>query len=207
MKKIICIVFVCLLFLSGCSAKNNEKIPVYESLTDIYDYISFEILENPVVIRESEHFTLWKTASENTEKQLFWYRIYHKNGDILFEGGTEWKEPILHETEGIVALALSLGTSDTRWQFFDSETGKASKVYANVLADRADMICCYSPTEKKLLIFSAFDDSKIIKEIDADFSSRVFPVYEAEFLSDSEIKFSYYDVNEEEASASVRFSK
>lgn len=205
MKKIICIVFVFLLFFSGCSADGNEKISVYESLTVIYDYISFEMLEDPVIISESEHFTVWKTASENTEEQLFWYRIYNKNGDVFFEGGTEWKEPMLHETNGIVALALSLGTSDTRWQFFDSETGEISKVFADVLADKAEMICCYSSAEKKLLIFSAFDDSQIIGEISADFSSKVFPVYEAEFLSDSEIKFSYYDKDDQEKTTVANF--
>ena len=198
MKKLLCFVFVFLLFFSGCSADGNEKISVYESLTDIYDYISFEMLEEPVIISESNHFALWKTASEKAEAQYYWYRIYNKEGDVLFEGGTEWKEPILHETGGIVALALSMGTSDIRWQFFDGETGEISKVFANVLTDKAEMLCCYSSTEKKLLIFSAFDDSQIIGEISEDFSSRVFPVYEAEFLSDSEIKFSYYDKDEQE---------
>ncbi len=74
----------------------------------------------------------------------------------------------------------------------------------NVFALYNKKICYFDVNDKKLVIENPFDKT-VYGEIGADFSSRVFPVYEAEFLSDSEIKFSYFNEKDEDASTSVFF--
>lgn len=183
--------------LSTNEAQNKKSYTRYED-------IKFEDLIEPKIYNQGEHYIVYEALSEKSDNFCYWYKIFEDNKNTVFEGGTDFQIPDIKEENGIVTLHLNCGTLAGYYRYYDSADNVFSEEYFNVFAMHNKKICYFDRDNKKLLIENPFDKT-VVGEISADFSSRVLPVYEAEFLSDSEIKFSYYNINEEEASTAVYF--
>lgn len=206
-KKIICILFVSIFVVFfGCSRNyETEENTQSETYTLFFDTLRFDMLQNPYITEKGTHYTVYKTSSSDIEKQYYWYKIYDESNNVLLEGGTVWKVPCLKQSGSIVSVSVSMGTLDTRWKFCNTETGEISDVFSNILAVNQTIACRFDPVHNRLIIFDVFNSSKNIAEIKADFSSRAGPVFEAEFLSNHKIKFSYYAADEQEKTSEAYF--
>lgn len=204
MKKLFCFVFVFFLafFCFGCNREESDTdLSTSEAESNktyiSYDDIKFEDLIDPKVYSQDAHYIVYESMSEKSDSMCYWYKIIDDNKNTVSEGGTEFQIPEIKEENGIVTIHINSGTLAGYYRYYDSADNVLSENYLNVFALYNKKICYFDVNDKKLVIENPFDKT-VYGEIGADFSSRVFPVYEAEFLSDSEIKFSYYDKDEQE---------
>lgn len=206
MKKMLCVLFVFLLLVfSGCDGNKPVEEPTTEAVFNGGESIRFDMLVDPYVVNSGNYFTVYKTSSEDMQQQYYWYRIVDKNENILLEGGSEWKEPQFHEEGDIISVSLSGGTLADYRRFCNASTGEVSEGFWNIRAQNYDVACCFDPHKNKLIIFNVFDNAENIAEIEADFYSGAAPVFDAEFISDHEIRFSYYNTDNKEKTLSVNF--
>ena len=211
MKKLFCFVFVFFLafFCFGCNREESDTdLSTSEAESNktyiSYDDIKFEDLIDPKVYSQDAHYIVYESMSEKSDSICYWYKIIDDNKNTVSEGGTEFQIPEIKEENGIVAIHINSGTLAGYYRYYDSAGNVLSENYLNVFALYNKKICYFDVNDKKLVIENPFDKT-VYGEIGADFSSRVFPVYEAEFLSDSEIKFSYYDKDEQEKTTVANF--
>lgn len=206
MKKLLLILLAAvMLMFVGCSKTETDNGESTEPFISAYSHLKYDMLINPYVVNSGKHFEVYKTASEDMEKQYYWYRIYDKNKNVISEGGTEWKEPIITESGNIVSVSVSMGTLSSYWRFCNAETGGVSEEFVNIICQKNELACRFDPNKNKLVVFNVFDNSENISEITADFAKQAEPVFDAEFFSDNTIRFSYYNANNEEKTSEVYF--
>lgn len=147
------------------------------------------------IIQETNNYTIEKQG------MLYYYTIFDKNKNVLFEGGPTNRAPsIIMLSDNIVKVINQAGTgiSTQSCSYFDVEQLLASPVYLGVLAEH-NGILAYA-TYDKIVVCDFFNKEAFYKEISTfshPLSQVAFPFVGAEFLNDGScLRVSYLTGNE-----------
>lgn len=183
---IILILFV--FIFSGCSGTDKAETPEYFGNKNM----SFDDYEFSEIYKKGEHYIIYvcEYPQDDPYNKFYWYEVYDNEKNVVLNGGTEWKIPMITEGENIISVELDYGTLADAHRYYDTGTNTLSEIYYNVLAQNQSLICYFEKGE--VVITDAFDKTKFFMTVKRDYDDRAVPIYEINFIDDDSIEISYY---------------
>lgn len=183
-QKLLVIAFVLFVFLFfGCS---QTEQPEYFGNKNM----SFEDYDFSKIYETGEHYVIYQCEQDKPFNKFYWYKLLDDNKNVILNGGTEWKIPIIAEDENIISVELDYGTLADVHRYYDIESNSISKEFHNVLAQNNSMICYFE--NGRIIITDAFDNSIFYQTVCRDYADMAMPIDSVKFVDDCTLEILYY---------------
>lgn len=182
---ILSVALIVALVLTQYSGKNKELFVEKNTIKGT---------ENDETINEHKYIKI-KSYVEK-EQTLYQYRVYSKQGKLLYEEKNMSKYPDIKKIEKYkFSVGISAGTSTYVVRYFDVRNEQVSDIFITPLDLLNNKVIWY---DGKIIVQDIFDKSKYYEEIELKVSDAAFPIVFARFLSSDTIQVRYMAGNDYE---------